>query len=103
MEELGTIKYGELRFHFNLTNEVFQFIQEKGMSRDFFIMSSQSFYQAVLFKLGIGHKSKKEIEVVFYSIKLKNENVFSEVDKSYMKFVDFPLQELRVGFGVKIK
>jgi len=103
MEELGVIKYGELRFHFNLTDEVFSFIQKKNISRDFFIMSSQSFYQAILFKLGIGHKEKNEVEILFYSINFSKGQINSEIEKEYNKFSNFPAGELMLSFGAKVK
>lgn len=103
MEELGTIKYGNLRFNFNLNEEFLDFIKEKGISQDFFIISSQSFYQAVLFKLEIDHSEKKEIEILFYSINSNDDAVFGKIDKDYEKFENFPAGDFFVDFGAKLK
>jgi len=103
MQELGTIKYGEIRFNFNLSHNVSNFVRNNEMSSDYFIMSSQSFYQAVLFKLGINHEEKENVEILIFGLNSNEGQVDEKISDDYMKFESFPLGNMFVNFGARLK
>ena len=103
IQELGTIRYGELRCNFNLSPDFSSFVKDNEMSPDFFIISSQSFYQAILFKLGISHEEKNEVEILFFGINSTEGSVNEKIDDDYIKFESFPLGEVFVSFGARLK
>jgi len=107
MEELGVIKYGELRFLFNISTKVADYFRENNVSLDFFFPKTQFFYQGVLMKLGITHTEKKDIEVSFNSLNLDNKKISESIDETYEKFEKFPIHIEKeiyyLDFGAKIK
>ena len=105
--EIGTIKYGNLRFIFNILKEVEIFLNEKEISLENVFPKTQFFYQGVLGKLGLNHNEKKDLEVIFYSMKKDGEGVEEEIEEEYELFTGFPVHVrdkiYLAHFGVKVK
>lgn len=106
INELGVIRYGELRFKFFATSGVVSYFENKGISSDSLLVSSQAFYRAVCYKLDLDHGEKKDVEVVFYGISLDQEGVDNYVS-GYMDFDSFPLEisgrTFFVNFGARVE
>jgi hypothetical protein len=108
MVEVGTVRYGELRFVFEVTESVEKFLQENGITFDSMFPKTQFFYQGVLMKVGVDHEEDKELKIIFHRI--KNNEVQSEeceVQSVGEKFENFPIHSgddiYFVDFGVEVK
>lgn len=90
-EEIGTIKYGNLRFVFSSTKGVSNFFKEKEIPVENLILSSQVFYQTVLKKLEMKHEEEQEIDIVFNGVSHLEEGIHDLINPHYEVLKDFPL------------
>lgn len=91
LEEIGTISYGNLKFIFNLSEELVAFLQERNISFELLFPKTQFFYQGVLKKLGVEFYEDKEIFVVYHKIKCDDEVREDFVWGDYERFENFPI------------
>jgi hypothetical protein len=89
-EEIGTVKYGNLRFVFTMSEAVNDYLVENSIESQSLFPQTQFFYQGVLMKLGIDYNDNKELKIVFHGIRLNGEGV-SDVVKAENKFDNFPI------------
>lgn len=105
-EELGVIKYGELRFVFKVSPAVRKYMNEKGINSESFFPKTQFFYQGVLTKMNISHEDLYDVDVIYHGIRLNGEGVSEVLEGNYAKFDNFPIHEGDLiylsDFGVQV-
>jgi hypothetical protein len=106
-EGFGTIRYGELRFIFEMTESVSKFLASKGISPDSMFPKTQFFYQGVLMKTGVSHEEEKELTIIFNAIRIGDEGVKDILEGDYERFDNFPMHDgddiYFTEFGVEVK
>ena len=90
-EEIGRVKYGNLKFIFQMTSAVENYLIENSIESQSLFPQTQFFYQGVLMKLGISHEEEKELGVVFHGIRLDGQGVTDLVEDKEKKFENFPI------------
>jgi len=92
-EELGVIKYGNLRFIFKASEAVQAYLSEKGISGEGMFPKTQFFYQGVLMKTGIDYNDELDVDVVFHGMRLNGEGVTEILEGDYTLFDNFPIHD----------
>jgi hypothetical protein len=107
LDEMGTVKYGNLRFIFNFTGGVKEFLEKEKISLESIFPKTQFFYQGILMKLGINYNDVRELFVVFNGLRIDDFGIIDSLGDNYEKFHNFPIH---VGekiyfaeFGVEVK
>lgn len=90
-EEIGTVKYGNLRFVFEMTASVRDFLLENSIESQALFPQTQFFYQGVLMKLGINHEEEKTLKIIFHGIRIEGRGVCELSEEYGEKFENFPI------------
>ncbi|MDA3837337.1 MAG: hypothetical protein PF542_06995 [Nanoarchaeota archaeon] len=90
-EEVGVIRYGNLRFRFEISEAVQEYLIEHSIENQAMFPRTQFFYQGVLMKLGIDYEEAKELRVIFHGIRLEGEGVTDIPEEGDNKFDNFPI------------
>lgn len=90
-EEIGTLRYGNLRLVFEVSSSVGEYLSDNSISFDSMFPKTQFFYQGILTKLGISHEEEKELRVIFFGISFNGEGVLDSFEGEFEKFEGFPI------------
>ena len=106
VNEIGVMKYGNLRFRFFATRGVLDFFENKEVYSDSLLVMSQAFYNVVCNRLEIDNDDNKDVEIVFDGVNLDSDGVNEKVS-GYMDFDSFPLDidgnTYFLNFGAMVK
>ena len=90
-EEIGVIKYGKLRFIFEMTEGVSQFLGENNIESQNLFPKTQFFYQGVLMKIGVNHEEEKNLNIIFHGIRFDEKKIIDLIEGDFEKFENFPM------------
>lgn len=106
IEDLGTISYGNLKFEFSSSGSVLNYFRSRGISSEELLVSSQTFYKTICYKLDLDYDEDKIVEIVFWGVGFEEDSVSDRVS-GYMDFIAFPLdisdKTFFVSFGARVK
>ncbi|MFB6246920.1 MAG: hypothetical protein ABEI74_05005 [Candidatus Pacearchaeota archaeon] len=88
-ERLASIRFGNTRFYINLTNYVDKFLKENGADSQKLVPTAPSWYTSILESLGLTYNDETEIEVLFLSIKGKEQ---PKIPEGYKASFESPLR-----------
>lgn len=90
-EEIGSVKYGNLRMSFFLDEKINEYILENSIPAESFFPKTQFFYQGILMKLGINHEENKQLDIVFFRVKFSEKIIIGEAIEKENVFDGFPI------------
>lgn len=105
--DLASIRFGKIIFHFKLKKNVEEFLESKEIDFQKLIPTASNWYIQVLKNMNLKHEEKKNVEVVFLGLEkdIITNNKYQIVSLSPLRFKDpnnNEKKEEKIKFGVNV-